>query len=250
MCCEGDIKKEWNNAAEAWLDFVRSGNDFTRYGLNNPATFELIGDVKGLKVLDLACGEGYNTRILARKGARITGVDFSEKLINLAKRVETEEELGIHYVVLDATNLQGFSDTYFDLVVCFMALHDIEDYGEAISEVFRVLKYRSRFVFSIPHPCFEKLTINGGRVHACERYFGETKYPIHWNMERLSKPFETTSFHRSLTAYFTALNKSGFYVSKLVEPKLTAEAHHTYPSLQSSLITPQSVILEAVKIDL
>lgn len=252
MCvrCDGDVRNEWNDASEAWADFVRTGKDFTRYGLNNPATFKLIGDVKGLAVLDLACGEGYNTRILAGKGANVTGVDFSEKLINLAKREEAWEELGIHYVVSDAANLQDFPVNYFDLVVCFMALQDIEDYGEAISEVSRVLKHRGRFVFSIPHPCFEKFTKDCEIVHSCERYFGETKYTIHWNMERLSKPFKTTSFHRTLTAYFKALNKTGLYVSKLVEPKLTEEAHHAYQSLKSSFTKPQSVIIEAVKIDL
>ena len=67
---EDKIKKEWNYATEPWVDFVRTGKDYYRDGLNNPATFKLIGDVKSLVVLDLACGEGYNTRMLARKGAR------------------------------------------------------------------------------------------------------------------------------------------------------------------------------------
>jgi len=83
-----DLKKEWNDAAESWVEFVRKGKDYYRDELNNPATFELIGDVKGKRVLDLACGEGYITRILATKGAKVTGVDFSEKLIELARREE------------------------------------------------------------------------------------------------------------------------------------------------------------------
>ena len=94
------VKKEWNEAAESWLDFVRKGKDYCRDELNNPATFQLIGDVRGLFVLDLACGEGYNTRILARKGAKVVGVDFSETLIELAKQEEDEEKLGITYYVL------------------------------------------------------------------------------------------------------------------------------------------------------
>lgn len=242
-----DIEKEWSDAAEAWIDFVRTGKDVFRYGLNNPAAFELIGDVNGLTVLDLACGEGYNTRILARGGRKVTGVDFSEKLVELAMLEEAKEELGIHYVVLDATDLQGLSDRCFDLVVCFMALQDIEDYRKAISEVSRVLKSGRRFVFSIPHPCFETMMIDGERVHSSEKYFGETRYPIHWNMERLSKPFKTTSFHRTLTAYFEALHKSGFHVSRLVEPKLTSEALRKYPRLKDISRRPQSVITEAIK---
>jgi ubiquinone/menaquinone biosynthesis C-methylase UbiE len=68
--------KEWDEAAESWVDFVRQGKDYYRDELNNPATFKLIGNVKGRLVLDLACGEGYNTRILAEKGAKMVGVDF------------------------------------------------------------------------------------------------------------------------------------------------------------------------------
>lgn len=83
MSNEDRMKEEWNSAAEAWLDFVRKDKDYTRYGLNNPATFNLIGDVKGSIVLDLACGEGCNPRIPARKGAKVTGIDFSKKMIEL-----------------------------------------------------------------------------------------------------------------------------------------------------------------------
>jgi 2-polyprenyl-3-methyl-5-hydroxy-6-metoxy-1,4-benzoquinol methylase len=94
---EDKVKQQWNRAAEAWADFVRTGRDFVRTGrdfvrtgrdfvrtgrdyyrdgLNNPEALKLIGDLKSLVVLDLACGEGYNTRILAEKGAEVTGVDF------------------------------------------------------------------------------------------------------------------------------------------------------------------------------
>jgi len=76
--------KEWDEGAESWVDFVRQGKDYYRDELNNPATFKLIGDVKGRLVLDLACGEGFNTRILAEKGAKMVGVDFSAKLVQLA----------------------------------------------------------------------------------------------------------------------------------------------------------------------
>ncbi|MCW3980677.1 MAG: methyltransferase domain-containing protein [Candidatus Bathyarchaeota archaeon] len=80
MTVDDSVRKEWNDAAEAWVDFVRTSKDYTRIKLNNPAVFDLIGSVKGCAVLDLACGEGFNTKILARMKAKVTGVDFSEKL--------------------------------------------------------------------------------------------------------------------------------------------------------------------------
>jgi len=186
------IKKVWNDAAESWMDFVKKGKDYYKHGLNNPAAFKLIGNVKGQAILDLACGEGYNTRILARRGVKVVGVDFSGKLIEFARKEEAKEKLGVRYFVLDAIDLKEFSDNYFDLVTCFMALQDIEDYEKAIAEVTRVLKNQGRFVFSIPHPCFEKMTVQGKRIGASKRYFTAIKYPINWNMERLSKPHPST----------------------------------------------------------
>jgi len=201
-------------------------------------------------VLDVACDEGYNTRILARKGAKVTGIDISEKLIDLAKQDEVKEKLGISYHVLDATNLNNeFSDNYFDLVTCFMALQDIKYYKKVISEVARVLKKRGRFIFSIPHPCFSKIVVNGKKISTTTRYFGPVKHPIHWDMERLDKPFKTTAFHRTLTDYFEALHKSKLFVARLVEPKPTQEGLVKHPPLREILVIPQSIIIEAVKIN-
>lgn len=243
-----DVKKEWDAAAGSWVEFVREGKDYYRDGLNNPVAFRLIGDVKGKRVLDLACGEGYNTRILAAKGAKVTGVDFSEQMIEAARQEEARVKQGICYYVLEATNLEKFSNRCFDLVTCFMSLQDVKDYGKAMSEVSRVLKSGGRFVFSIPHPCFETLVVRGKRVSAGGRYFGALRYPIQWNMQRLRSPFRTSSFHRPLTDYFDALFRNELRVLRLVEPKPTESGLQKYPALEQVLQRPQSVIIESVKI--
>lgn len=246
--CENAVRNEWDNSAKAWADFVRTGKDHDRDALNNPAAFKLIGRVKGLTVLDLACGEGYNTRILAKKGAEVTGIDFSPKQIEMARQEERKENLGVKYMITDAADLRSLPDNCFDLVTCFMALQDIEDHRKAVSETSRVLKPNGRFIFSIPHPCFEKIMVNGSRINAADAYFGETKFPIHWNMKRLSTPFRTISFHRPLTDYFDAINKSGLHVSRLVEPKPTKKAYRKYPGLREGFTKPSSIVIEAVKI--
>jgi len=247
LCKEESIRKEWDDAAESWVDFVREGKDYYRDGINNPAAFKLMGDIRGKAILDLACGEGYNTRILVRKGGRAIGVDFSERLIELARREEAKERLGVRYCVSDASDLKEFSDNSFDLVTCFMALQDIEDYEKAIAEVARVLKNRGRFIFSVPHPCFETMTVKEERISASERYFGTVKYPVQWDMERLSKPFRTTSFHRTLTDYFNALYKNRLFTSRLVEPQPTRIGLEKYPQLREVLKRPQSIVIEAVR---
>jgi 2-polyprenyl-3-methyl-5-hydroxy-6-metoxy-1,4-benzoquinol methylase len=260
------ISREWDEASESWADFVRLGKDYYREEMNNPATFKLIGNIQNQRILDLSCGEGYNTRILARKGGIVLGVDLSEQLIKLARLRENEDRLGINYYVSDAADLTEFENEYFDVVTCFMALMDIEHYEDAISEVARVLKKNGRFIFSIPHPCFEfGLSVNGefladwkyeeGTDNSTEkkathleirRYFGIIKSQIKWNNERLIKPFTTTSFHRTLTNYFHALYENKFLIVRLVEPKPTLKGVRRYPSLSKHTLIPHSIIIEAI----
>jgi ubiquinone/menaquinone biosynthesis C-methylase UbiE len=261
------IKKQWDEAAEPWTDFVRKGKDFYREEMNNPALFKLVGNIKGKKILDLACGEGSNTRILARKGAKVVGVDFSERLIEFARQREKKEKLGIKYYILDAADLKEFPSSHFDIVTCFMALMDIEDYQNAIHEAARVLKKNGRFIFSIIHPCFEwgDVTSSGQligewkyqeRAHGSSRialhyettrYFGRIKLKSSWDMKRLTRPFVTTSFHRTLTDYAQALFESGLLVRRLLEPRPTAKGVSEYPKLRKHRKIPQSIIIEAVK---
>jgi ubiquinone/menaquinone biosynthesis C-methylase UbiE len=236
------VMKQWDDASESWVDFVRQRKDFCRDKMNNPATFGLIGNVKDQRALDLACGEGYNTRMLARNGAKVTGVDFSMKLIELARSEETREKLGIDYRVSNVADLSEFPSSHFDLVTCFMALMDIKNYEEAVSEVSRVLKDMGRFVFSIPHPCFEL-----DRIGARKNYFAATEECVDWNMERLLKPFKTTSYHRTLTDYFNTLHKNRLLVKRLVEPKPSKQAADKYPLLKQFLLKPHTAIIESIK---
>jgi hypothetical protein len=144
---------------------------------------------------------------------------------------------------------------------------DIERYHQAISEVARVLKKNGKFVFSITHPCFEygvttdgepiaewryeertKNTTEKKALHIeIKKYFGIVRCENVWDMKRLAKPFKTTSFHRTLTDYFQALNENGFLVARLAEPKPTSRGVSKYPSLRKHTRIPQSIIIEAVK---
>ena len=83
---------------------------------------ELVGDLQGLRVLDVACGEGFYTRQLRQRGAaQVMGLDLSHGMIELARRQELTHRLGIEYVVGDARELPH--DPSFDLVVAAYLLN-------------------------------------------------------------------------------------------------------------------------------
>lgn len=84
--------------------------------------FEALGDIRGLRVLDLACGEGFYTRLLRIAGAEdVTGVDISGEMIRLAERQERENPLGCRYVCSDAADYRP--EGAVDLVVAMYLLH-------------------------------------------------------------------------------------------------------------------------------
>jgi ubiquinone/menaquinone biosynthesis C-methylase UbiE len=83
---------------------------------------ELIGDPRGMAVLDVACGEGFYTRILRQRGAaRVTGIDLSRGMVDLARRQEAQHELAIEYVVADARELSSIHES--DLVLAAYLLN-------------------------------------------------------------------------------------------------------------------------------
>ena len=86
---------------------------------------ELVGDLSRLSVLDVACGEGYYTRLLRRRGAEAAlGVDLSTGMIELARAEEDADRLGIDYRVADARDL-GVAEP-FDLAVAAYLLNYAE----------------------------------------------------------------------------------------------------------------------------
>jgi len=156
---EQEAARYWDDNANLWADHVRKGWDAYRENFNNPAFFEFMGDLSGKTVLDAGCGEGYNTWLLPRSGARMTGVDISERMIELARQEEQREPLGIRYEVASFSDLGIFNDASFDAVVSSMALMDGPDFESSAQEICRVLRPGGELFFSVSHPCSElKLT--------------------------------------------------------------------------------------------
>ena len=97
-----DIRAQWNANAAAWTEMSRAGFDRYRDLVNTPAFFALLPPVDGLTCLDLGCGEGHNTRLLAGRGARVAAVDIAESFIAAAAGIPQQ---GIRYLLGDGALL-------------------------------------------------------------------------------------------------------------------------------------------------
>jgi toxoflavin synthase len=94
------------NYDEIAEQYKRSKQVAWRYYVEQYSLCALAGDLTGVSVLDLACGDGHYTRLFKRMGAsRVVGVDISTRMIELANAAEKGERLGIEYLVGDACSV-------------------------------------------------------------------------------------------------------------------------------------------------
>jgi ubiquinone/menaquinone biosynthesis C-methylase UbiE len=244
LITEQEVAHHWNENADVWSDHVRKGWDDYREYLNNPAFLKLVGNLKDKKVLDVGCGEGYNTRIFARLGADMTGIDISSNMIEHARQAEKQEPLGIRYEVASYTDLSMFQNESFDTVVSTMALMDSPDYEKAVPEIYRVLRRQGDCFFSISHPCFmtkgfgwvkdkygkeASLTVSG--------YFNKEHWIESWRFSHAPKSediplFAIPCFGRTLSEYINPLIEAGFILKELQEPRPTVKMCREHPFLQ------------------
>jgi len=261
------IASFWDENAPDWIEAVRAGWDVYREFVNNPAFFETLGSIEGMKVLDVGCGEGYNTRKFADLGARLTGIDVSRLMIASARDHEADEPRGIEYHETPASNLGMFGDESFDAVLSTMAMMDLDDYAESVAEAIRVLKPGGLFQFSVTHPCtmtrmwrwmyddddderigvvvgdYFSLASNrrGGDVD--EWFFGGAPRDV----RRTARPFRIPRFFRPLSEYFNTLTEAGFCVEKLVEPRASEAAAAKCPNVADTRIIPYFLIFRCRK---
>ena len=111
----------------------------------NPVLLDVIGPVRGRRVLALGCGNGYLTRQWAREGARSSvGVDSARTSLKLARAREKARPTGARFVCRDSSKLVGIPDGSVDRVASNMALMDIADAEGTFKEVARVLAPNGR----------------------------------------------------------------------------------------------------------
>ena len=150
---DNPVLKRWEENAKSWTVLVRAEYDVYRDVLNTPAFLIFLPAIVGLKGLDIGYGEAGNTKVLARKGATMFGIDFAPTFIRHAREAEQHTPLNIEFNLADCKELP-FAQASFDFAVAFMSLMDVDDLDRALDEAYRVLKPGGFLQFSILHPCF------------------------------------------------------------------------------------------------
>jgi SAM-dependent methyltransferase len=253
-----DTRAQWNANAAVWTQMSRAGFDRYRDLVNTPAFFALLPPVAGLTCLDLGCGEGHNTRLLAGRGARVAAVDIAERFLAAAAEISHP---GISYLLGDGA-LLPFRAGSFDAVTAFMSLMDVPDPEGTLREVARVLRPGGFVQFSVLHPIISApaghwVADEAGvrRERSVGGYFYEGPLTETWTFgaaraagagER-SEPFTITYARRTFSGWLTAVLGAGLRVEAVAEPFADERTAAEHPEVADTRIAPHFLLVRARK---
>lgn len=203
----------WETHAKWWIDGFTDGVDPEYEEQILPlAARELTG---AKTVLDIGCGDGQVSRLAARLGADVIGIDPTWNCVSVAG------ERGTVVARAGAAQLP-FADASFDAVVACLVFEHIRDVDDAIAEVARVLQPGGRFCFFLNHPLLQ--TPNSGWIDdqfldPPEQYWRIGEYLVeNETIEEVEKDVFIPFIHRPLSRYINALSDNSLLLQRMEEP--------------------------------
>lgn len=185
-----------SDAREARKIYNLYGKDFVEKDEKNKdkkkvssLVLSYLKNVKGKKILDAGCGAGRECEILAKKGAKVFGIDVSEFMLKIAKK--RCKELGVKFFQRDMEKT-GFSDESFDFVLAILSVQYKRNIKKVFNEFCRILKNRGKVLIVIPHP-IKKM------IEYTKNYF---ERGLHWERHGEIKYF---NYYWTLEDYFNAI---------------------------------------------
>ena len=202
-------KEIWDYNAKFWDDAMGDeSNEFHRHVVR-PKVTELLNPSVNDYILDIACGNGNYSAYLANMGIQVVAFDYSEKMIELAKKRQAKYQDHIEFCVADATSQESLlslkRDKPYNKAVSNMAIMDITDIEPLFKSVNALLDEDGIFVFATQHPCFVTLT---------EKYMTPHSY---YDIAIEGQPKKQCYYHRSLQDIFNLCFQTGFVIDGFYE---------------------------------
>jgi SAM-dependent methyltransferase len=217
----------------------RESRDNPNDTMENPVILDLLGPVRGARILDLGCGDGRLGRnVLDRGAASYFGLDGSPKMVALAK-----ENLrgSAAQVVREDIRAWTYPREAFEVVLSRLALHYIEDLDGVLHQIRGCLIPEGRFIFSVEHPVLTSCdkALPPGTIRQdwiVDNYFNTGQRVTRWMGELVVK------YHRTVEDYFVSLQGAGFVIEQLREGKPDRHAFSANESFERRTRIPLFLI--------
>lgn len=198
-------------------------------------------------VLDLGCGFGLHCRYAIENEAKsVIGIDLSEKMLEKAREINNME--GIEYVRKALEDVE-YPAEKFEVILSSLTFHYIESFDLITEKIYKWLKPKGHFVFSVEHPVF---TAEGTQDWA----YGTDGEKLHWPVDRyfIEGKRNTTflgenvvKYHRTLTSYLNTLLKQGFKIKEVIEAEPSEEMLKEFSEMKEELRRPMMLLISVEK---
>jgi len=227
MSTRKKIKASYDNYALKWAERMRAGKNPAHDYLEKPLMYSRLADIKSKDVICVGCGSGEECNYMKLQGARhVVGIDFSEKLIRIAR--ESYPECEFH--CMDIEDLK-IPDASYDFAYSSLVMHYLDDWEIALKQVYRILRTGGVFLFSTHHPMFNGMALlkddqkksrlygftveKDNNIKVYGDYYAEILIDDAW----FDGDFEISYYHRPFESLFGDIIRSGFKLTGFYEPK-------------------------------
>ncbi len=230
----------WEDHAQWWIDGFTDGADPEYEEQILPLAAEELAGAS--TVLDIGCGDGQISRMMAATGVHVVGVDPTWNQI----RVAHERGGGAHYLRTTADRLP-FVDASFDAAVACLVFEHIDAVDDAIAEVARVIRPGGLFSFFLNHPLLQTPGsgwIDDHIIEPPEQYWRIGPYlPESDTIEQVELGVYIRFIHRPLSRYLNALADHGLVLERMIEPAPPAGFLARAPEYPDAATVPRLLYL-------
>jgi len=226
-------KEAWNAYQEEYAK--RNPPDFEEWKKGHVALdcyepmISLIGDVKGLKLLDTCCSsDAWQVYSWHNLGAKVTACDITPKAIEIVRKNVEIMGFDIECVVADMQKLDPIADSQFDIVFASYPIY-VQDIFEACRNWHRVLKKGGRLLWEADHPIFRCIKENDTGVYIKRNYNqpSATLYDFAGTDGKWHSDLQGVSNFWRVSDLLNAVCEAGFHITKVHEDY---GANETLPS--------------------
>ncbi len=218
----------WDSLSDSYEEFQIKEDSLDRL-VDYPAQLELIGDIKGKRILDVACGSGRKALDWAKAGAsEVVGFDISHTFVDQWKNRPKPDNLSIIQGDLsNISDIKEIKDKEFDIVTCFQALGFSTNINKTFSDIHQLLNNNGDFILTTAHPfrfVIEKMEAGNQSPAEAYRDKKQYSYPSTWDDS-------VTVSHSTfmISTLINSLISNQFKIEKIVEPDITQKQKVKFP---------------------